>query len=61
MRCVDFVENALFKSLATFSDHHGLLCYLSSSRSMKETVAASFQKDQCVAQAIVLVTRLTHH
>ena len=33
------------KVIATFSDHHGLLRFLSSSRSMKETVAASFQED----------------
>ena len=31
------------KVLATFSDHHGFLHFLSSSCLMKETVAASFQ------------------
>jgi hypothetical protein len=33
------------KVIATFADHHGLLCFLTSSRSMKETATASFQED----------------
>ena len=45
MNCVDFVENASFKSSGNinFADHHGLLHFLMSSRSMKETAMASFQ------------------
>ena len=40
-----FVENALFKVMATlkFADHHGLPGFLISSRSMKATAMASFQ------------------
>ena len=36
MNCVDFT--------AAFADHHGLLCFLTSSRLMKETATASFQE-----------------
>ena len=38
MNCVDFIENALFKSSG-----NGLLRFLTSSRSMKGTAMASFQ------------------
>ena len=45
MHCVDFIENALFKVLATFADHLCFLCFLMSSRSTKETAMASLQED----------------
>ena len=40
INCVDFVENVSFKSFGNIP--HGLVRYLTSSQSMKETTMASF-------------------
>ena len=45
MHCVAFIENALFKSLATLADHLCLLRFLTSSQRTKETAMASFHED----------------
>ena len=58
---VTFAENALFKVLASFADHRGLPCSLTSSRWTKEPTMASFQCEECIQLVIASTTRLTHH
>ena len=56
INCVDFIENAYILVLVIFADHHCLFCFLSTSRSKKETTTASFQEVYRVGLAIVLIT-----
>ena len=57
---VEFIENTCSKVMMTFADHLALLCFLMNSQCTKETAMASFQPEQCIDLAILIITQLTH-
>ena len=50
--CIVWISLKMLRSkvLATFADHHGLLGFLTSSQSMKETAMASLTLGACAAR-----------
>ena len=61
---MSFAENASFKVLASFANHHCILHFLprclASCRWTEEAAIASFQLEECVQLATAPTTQLTH-